>query len=204
MSAAIRVNHFQSSSVLMQTVPCLIFLALVAAAVFAAPGPISTHDHSPTAFDAWAQQHGKSYPTAELRAHHLANWQSNVIKVNSHNAAYLNGEKTFFLAVNRLADLSHSEYKLRMLRPMPQRKTAALRTHRAEDSPAAPAQFNWIDKNVVTGIKDQAIPNLTSSFYCLTCLSAADLTQLLFRASVGHAGLSVVWLPWRARSTCAT
>jgi len=123
--------------------------------VSAAPGPISTHDHSPTAFDAWAQQHGKSYPTAELRAHHLANWQSNVIKVNSHNAAYLNGEKTFFLAVNRLADLSHSEYKLRMLRPMPQRKTAALRTHRAEDSPAAPAQFNWIDKNVVTGIKDQ-------------------------------------------------
>lgn len=141
----------------MHTASCLLFLALAAAAVFAAPGPISTHDHSPAAFDAWAQQHGKSYPTAELRAHHLANWQSNALKVNSHNAAYLNGEKTFFLAVNRLADLSHSEYKLRMLRPMPQRKTAALSTHRASDAPAAPAQFNWIDKNVVTGIKDQAI-----------------------------------------------
>ncbi len=124
--------------------------------MFAAPEPISNHDDSPASFDVWALQHRKSYPTPELRAHHLANWQSNVAKVNTHNAAYFRGEKTFFLAVNRLADLSHSEYKRGMLRPLPSRGTASIRTHRAEDAPAAPAQFNWIDKNVVTPIKDQA------------------------------------------------
>ena len=140
----------------MKSLSCLLLIALFAATVFAAPQPISNHDDSPAAFDAWALQHSKSYPTPELRAHHLANWQSNVAKVNTHNAAYFSGEKTFFLAVNRLADLSHSEYKRSMLRPMPSRSTAAIRTHRAEDAPAAPAQFNWIDKNVVTPIKDQA------------------------------------------------
>ncbi len=139
----------------MKFLSCLLFATLVAAAV-AAHHPISDYNDSPAAFEAWALQHGKSYPTAELRAHRMANWQSNVAKINAHNTAYFSGEKTFFLAINRMADLSHSEYKQHMLRAMPQRKTAAIRTHRAEDAPAAPAQFNWIDKNVVTGIKDQA------------------------------------------------
>ena len=103
----------------MATFYCLLILSLVAATVLAAPEPISNYDSSPVAFDAWAVQHGKSYPTAELRAHHLANWQANVAKVNTHNAAYLNGEKTFFLAVNRLADLSHVEYKQRCCGPCP-------------------------------------------------------------------------------------
>ena len=148
----------------MKFLPCLILIALVAATALAAPEPSSNHDDSPASFDAWALQHSKSYPTAELRAHHLANWKSNVAKVNTHNAAYFSGEKTFFLAVNRLADRSHSEYKRTMLRPMPSRSTSAIRTHRAEDAPAPPAQFNWIDKNVVTGIKDQARAAPSSRF----------------------------------------
>jgi hypothetical protein len=133
----------------------LSLVALIAATVLAAPQPFSNYEDTPAAFDKWALEHGMSYATAELRAHHFANWQSNVAKVNAHNDAYFRGEKTFFLAVNRLAHLSHSEYKRNMLRPMPSRKTAAIRTHRSEDAPAAPAQWNWIDKNVVTGIKDQ-------------------------------------------------
>jgi hypothetical protein len=188
----------------MKVLSCVLLTALVAATAYAAPEPISNHDNSPTSFEVWALQHGKSYPTAERRAHHLANWQSNVAKVNSHNAAYLNGEKTFYLAVNRLADLNHSEYKRQMLRPMPQRKTAAISTHRAEDAAAAPAQFNWIDKNVVTGIKDQASrePLLAAPFAC--CAAAADLTLLLHRANAGRAGRSAALLPWRAPLTCAT
>ena len=145
----------QLSPFTMKSLFCFLLVALAAATVLAAPEPLADYDSSPSAFDAWALLHRKSYTTPALRAHHLANWQSNVVKVNTHNAAYFKGEKTFFLAVNRLADLSRSEYKLRMLRPMPSRQTAALRTHRAEDAPAPPAQFNWIDQNVVTGIKDQ-------------------------------------------------
>jgi hypothetical protein len=189
-------NFLQLLLLPMATFYCLLILSLVAATVLAAPEPISNYDSSPVAFDAWAVQHGKSYPTAELRAHHLANWQANVAKVNTHNAAYLNGEKTFFLAVNRLADLSHVEYKQRMLRPMPSRATAAIRTHRAEDAPVPPAQWNWIDKNVVTPIKDQvrrALQLLPRAAVTVGC-----------RASAAPAGHSAALQRWRARTTCAT
>ena len=179
----------------MKAFSCLLLVSLVAATALAAPEPMSNYDSSPAAFDSWAVQHGKSYPTAELRAHHLASWQSNVAKVNTHNAAYLNGEKTFFLAVNRLADLSHDEYKRTMLRPMPSRKTSAIRTHRAEDAPTPPAQWNWIDKNVVTGIKDQVGRAPPPPHVALTAGC---------RASVDRAGRSAASLRWRAPSTCAT
>lgn len=117
--------------------------------------PHTDYQDTPSSFDAWAILHKRSYHSPDHKSHHFNNWRNNLRKMQLHNEEYALGRKSFYLSMTPLADLSHAEYKAARLRPLPPRRPSSIiRPHPPPHSPAPPAA-NWLDKNVVTGIKDQ-------------------------------------------------
>jgi cathepsin F len=118
----------------------ILILALFALAVFAHP----TRDE----FNSWALKHKKIYGTeaeSDRRYHiYVANW---------YRVRHLNSQGQGEFALNKFADLSHSEFKKMYLRPI--NPTTFGPELSITPSNALPDSYNWVDQGAVCAVKDQ-------------------------------------------------
>eukprot|EP00937_MAST-01D_sp_MAST-1D-sp2_P002747 g2747.t1 len=118
-------------------------LLLAGALAFASAAKFSS-------FDAWATTFGKSYAHDE-RVHRLSVWAANDEKITAHNA----GNATYKLGHNQFSDLTGTEWKALISRPMAQRHASGTAVHRYGGEPLAGA-MDWTTKGAVTPVKNQA------------------------------------------------
>jgi hypothetical protein len=67
-------------------------------------------------FGAWAKAHGRSYESEEEQERRFKVWGDNREYVNAHNAKHTAGLSTFRMKLNHLADMTHNEYKTKVIR----------------------------------------------------------------------------------------
>jgi len=124
-------------------------------------------------WEAWKQQHGKSYSTnsnakAELGELNEVNheesfrmkvWMENKAAIEKHNKEFEEGVHTFNLALNRFSDLSSSEFSSMMngFRP----KACPDEALESTDFANVPESKDWRKEGAVTPVKDQT-PNCGS------------------------------------------
>jgi cathepsin L len=124
-----------------------------------------TEEQYQAMFTRWMTQNNKQYVSAEEMFYRLSVFKETVEFVETHNALYKRGESTFYVAVNKFADLTPTEFQMQYLgfrpnpegpkhSPPPLSKRAKAKLA-AEAKKAVPASIDWRDLGAVTGIKDQ-------------------------------------------------
>jgi len=127
----------------------LLSLALVACA-FAAELSVLQQ------WEAFKAEHGKSYASHQEELYRLQVWNSNAEYVARHNAEADSGKHTFWLAMNRFADLTSQEFG-RMYNGY----NATLKTVQSsnvftyDENVAVPDSVDWRTQGYVTPVKDQ-------------------------------------------------
>jgi cathepsin L len=134
----------------MQSISVLAVLALAFSCTLAFDASLNHH------WKLWKDTHNKRYSDAE---EHLrrATWESNLKKVQEHNLQADLGVHTFWLGMNKFADLSITEfvkmmngYNVTMRGPHSQNRVFTRNPH-----VKLPDTVDWRDKGYVTGVKDQ-------------------------------------------------
>ena len=109
-------------------------------------------------FDSWAANHSKSYG-AEERVHRMSAFRANLEYINAHNSQQ--PAPTFTLGLNRFADLTNEEYRVRYVGSLLDRdyrsKGRASRriTEFRYKDVDAPASVDWRQLGAVTSVKNQ-------------------------------------------------
>ncbi|KAG5876329.1 hypothetical protein JTB14_004156 [Gonioctena quinquepunctata] len=105
---------------------------------------------------AFKQTHGKTYKSLVEEKIRYAIFQSNLRKIAEHNAKYDNGEETYFLGVNKFADMTPEEFRAMLKRQIATKpKLNATRHVLTENLEVIPYTMNWTAQGAVLGVKDQ-------------------------------------------------
>ena len=140
----------------------LAILATAAGGLFAAASALEA-SFSPSLlaaqmdFGTWAVNHGKYYSTLDEKARRQSVFEENREKVIAHNEEYENGEHSFYLGLNHLADMTNKEYRATMLGKKGSLYTpASLATRTFQPKATPPASWDWRNTdNVVGAVKNQ-------------------------------------------------
>ncbi|KAG5862255.1 hypothetical protein JTB14_008021 [Gonioctena quinquepunctata] len=104
---------------------------------------------------AFKQTHGKTYKSLVEEKTRYAIFQSNLRKIAEHNAKYDNGEETYFLGVNKFADMTPGEFSAMLnLQVAIKPKLNATRHVFAKDL-EVPDSIDWTEKGAVLDVKNQ-------------------------------------------------
>lgn len=110
-------------------------------------------------FDLWRTRHqhvASDFYATEAGVEERYNvWLANLERVAKHNARADQGLTTYRIGMNRLADLTHGEYRTLMLQPKADRRITGLPSAVPRSAVPPPATKNWIDEGALVGIKDQ-------------------------------------------------
>ena len=111
-------------------------------------------------FQRWMTYHRKVYPTELTLETKFRTWSSNFEKVKEHNERFVRGEETYYLSMSsRLADLSSEEYAARLglhKRTAATDRSAPRYEFRSDvQVKDLPPSWNWVDKGVISNVKDQ-------------------------------------------------
>ena len=103
-----------------------------------------------------SKQFDKSYSDPSQEELRLEIFERNVKFINDHNEKYFAGKETFWLRMNHLGDLTHSEYRKRLgFRPSAA-NNVTLKTEGCTHEAIVPnASVDWRNAGVVTDVKDQ-------------------------------------------------
>lgn len=137
----------------------LLGFAVCATAVPVVPGAKAMEEKLHNIFEEWKSKFNKAYSGVE-HDNRFTIFKNNLAFIESHNAAFKRGEETFFMAVNRFADMTKEEFKRmlgyksdlqskRLTAPSPYGKAC---THR---SLIANETVDWRKLGGVTAVKDQ-------------------------------------------------
>jgi len=110
-------------------------------------------------FEEFLAEHGKAYPDTAEYARHKDIYESNVVKVQTHNADYPSVH-TYYLAINQFADLSPEEFSSTYLgntitKIGIRREGLQYSNHPTVPVWELPDRIDWREKNVVTPVKNQ-------------------------------------------------
>lgn len=130
---------------------CL-FFAVTSATV------VSFKDVIEEEWQAWKQEHGKTYTDDAEERFRMKVFMENKHKIARHNQKAANGIKSYHMAMNRFGDLLHHEF----VRLMNGYKNASRQTENRENPVfmmplnfELPRSVDWRDHGYVTPIKDQ-------------------------------------------------
>jgi len=144
-----RAPHFASWVVLLVFVMRVLLILACACSAAAAPADLAKE------FGEWKAAHGKEYPTPAEHIQRFEVWALNRAFVNAHNAEEQMGFHTYKMKLNHLGDMSHDEYRSKMLGlrlSQPRSVDAA-----SEAAPStAPDAWDWRPKGIVNDVKNQA------------------------------------------------
>jgi len=134
----------------------ILFCCLVAVFIGSAMAMIHIPDETRMMFSTWAQQHGKSYATADEAQRRLTIWAEHLNIVERHNALAAQGQSTYTMGMTKWADMTNAEYR-QMLGGYKPRSARAVNATTYTPKPVKdlPDTVDWRDKGVVTGVKDQ-------------------------------------------------
>ena len=105
-------------------------------------------------FNVWKKHHKKVYASSEENARFKI-WSENFDIVKSHNLKYENGESSYYLAMKKFADMTNDEYRTLILgSKFTSGKQSASTTYERKGL-ELPTNWSWIDKGVITSVKDQ-------------------------------------------------
>jgi cathepsin L len=135
----------------MQSVSVLAVLALAFSCTLAFDATLNAP------WNLWKQINGKIYGNAEENVRRAA-WEANLKIVQSHNLQADLGVHTYYLGMNKFADLTLNEFVSMMngynetnMRP----KLLGRKIYKYDPNFQAPDSVDWRDKGYVTDIKDQ-------------------------------------------------
>merc|ERR1711874_887246 len=120
-------------------------------------------------WEAWKQEHGKTYPTtsdakswlgefSEEESFRMNIWAENKAAIEKHNREFNEGVHSFHLGMNHFGDLRGHEFASIMngLRANPENKMNESNFLVSARSLSLPASVDWRKKGAVTHVKDQA------------------------------------------------
>ncbi|CAK9192136.1 unnamed protein product [Sphagnum jensenii] len=117
------------------------------------PEDLNSEERLLDLFHSWLQKHAKSYDSVSEKHHRFAIFKDNLRYIHSHNVQ----DKTYWLGLNNLSDLSQEEFRARYLGTRP--SLAANRLRKTEgfiySDVDAPASVDWREKGAVAEVKDQ-------------------------------------------------
>ncbi|XP_050514055.1 cathepsin L-like proteinase [Diabrotica virgifera virgifera] len=146
------------------------FLILVATLAITA-NALSNHDQ-------WAQfkvKHSKNYNTFREEQIRFQVFSSNLLKIAEHNARYEKGEETYFMAVNRFADLTSEEYEAMLgLQISSMSKPNITSSFVADPEEPAPDSIDWREKGAVTPVRNQHYPHQCGSCWAHSAAAALE------------------------------
>ncbi|KAL5845178.1 hypothetical protein ACOSQ4_011136 [Xanthoceras sorbifolium] len=107
-------------------------------------------------FEAWCNEHGKTYSSEEEKQQRLKIFEDNYAFVTRHNDKM--GNSSFSLSLNAFADLTHHEFRASYLGLAAAAPTDSGRRNVGEPRYVVrdvPASIDWRQKGSVTAVKDQ-------------------------------------------------
>jgi hypothetical protein len=128
------------------------------------PEDLNSEERLSDLFHSWLQKHAKSYDSVSEKHHRFAIFKDNLRYIHSHNVQ----DKTYWLGLNNLSDLSQEEFRALYLGTRP--SLAANRLRKTEgfiySDVDAPASVDWREKGAVAEVKDQGACGESLSFLC--------------------------------------
>ncbi|MBW3941429.1 C1 family peptidase, partial [Neisseria meningitidis] len=108
-------------------------------------------------WEAYKVKYGKNYESDEVEATRKAIYLDNKKRVAAHNERYQNGEVSFTVALNHLADLTTEEFarKLNGYKQKSTLRSSSNRTTFTATGAEVADSVDWRDENVVTPVKNQ-------------------------------------------------
>jgi C1A family cysteine protease len=99
------------------------------------------------------KKHAKAYDSVSEKHHRFAIFKENLRYIHSQNVQ----EKSYWLGLNSLSDLTHEEFQARYLGTRPHRDPSRLQKTEAfmYADVEAPASVDWRQKGAVSEVKDQ-------------------------------------------------
>merc|ERR1711874_44412 len=141
-------------------------------------------------WEAWKQEHGKTYPTtsdakswlgefSEEESFRMNIWAENKAAIEKHNREFNEGVHSFHLGMNHFGDLRGHEFASIMngLRANPENKMNESNFLVSARSLSLPASVDWRKKGVVTHVKDQAQCGSCWAFSATGSLEAAHFRK---------------------------
>jgi len=128
-----------------------------------------------TRFNEFVAEHGKQYESPAHYHERMAIFSENLKMIEEHNAEYEAGRTSWYMAVNKFADLTHDEFKAQYASGLlniakPQGLRAAPKATHKMNLKDLPEKKDWRDDGVVTAVKDQGM--------CGSCWAFATVETL--------------------------
>jgi len=104
-------------------------------------------------FTSWKAHNNRTYGSSAEEQVRFEIFKDNVDKITKHNSLYEAGQETYFMAVNKFADMTSHEFAAKMNGAFAGERSAEEFT--GEGVQVAGPEVNWVTKGAVTPVKDQ-------------------------------------------------
>jgi cathepsin L len=156
----------------------------------AATAPRSYHGYS---FATFVEEFEKAYDEHE-HGDRKSIFEQNLVEIMEHNARYVAGKESWFMAVNKFADWTEEELS-HLMGSRGHKMPGALSSIRPLQKHELPATVDWRDQGVVTPVKDQgscgscwafAATETVESAYAMATGTLLELAPQVYVSCMGN------------------
>lgn len=151
--------------------------ALLATLVALTYGYSISVDEIKQQFSAFKTNHSVVYADEKEEAKRFEIFAKNLEFIKNHNEKANNGEHSFWLGVNKFADLTYEEFAARYLNYRGAEKKPAPLLHNSAYFGDLPTSVDWREKGAVTGVKDQGSCGSCWAFSAVAGIEGANFLK---------------------------